>query len=353
MVVPRRPVPTVNSLDRFDRIVASLHEATLDDTQWPETSMLIEEACGISGTDLVIAGGQGQEEAVWAMDWSFRHGGDLEHPKPRRTQIDSPEVRRPTAGAQSPHGVGHDPMGGPTICESDQLDLIRRLSPHIRHFIRIRAALAGARALSAAFEELLDHDLAGVLCVERRGRVVHANSFARSLLQRRDSLLQDRNGYLHARLPEEDARLRRLLAAAWTSPIATAVGSMTVRRSSHLPPVTLRVTPVVACGVGNRSKPVATSVLIVDPAAKPRTDLKHVAAALGLTLAESEVAIAVAKGATAREIAVATKRREATVRELLKRVHVKLGISRRADLVRAVLSVGAFPRQPADRRGCT
>ncbi len=353
MVVPRRPVPTVNSLDRFDRIVASLHEATLDDTQWPETSMLIEEACGISGTDLVIAGGQGQEEAVWAMDWSFRHGGDLEHPKPRRTQIDSPEVRRPTAGAQSPRGVGHDPMGEPITCESDQLDLIRRLSPHIRHFIRVRAALAGARALSAAFEELLDHDFAGVLCVERRGRVVHANSFARSLLQRRDSLLQDRNGYLHARLPEEDARLRRLLAAAWTSPIATAVGSMTVRRSSHLPPVTLRVTPVVACGVGNRSKPVAASVLIVDPAAKPRTDLKHVAPALGLTPAESEVAIGVAKGATAREIAMATKRREATVRELLKRVHVKLGISRRADLVRAVLSVGAFPRQPADRRGCT
>ena len=55
------------------------------------------------------------------------------------------------------------------------------------------------------------------------------------------------------------------------------------------------------------------------------------------------MAVAVAKGATAREIAVATKRREATVRELLKRVHVKLGISRRADLVRAVLSVGAFP----------
>ena len=120
------------------------------------------------GTDLVIAGGQGQEEAVWAMDWAFRHGEDLEHPKPRRTQIGFPEVRRSTAGAQSPHGPGHGPMGGSNTCESDQLDLIRRISPHIRHFIRVRAALAGARALNASFEELLDHDLAGVLCVERR-----------------------------------------------------------------------------------------------------------------------------------------------------------------------------------------
>ena len=37
-------------LDRFDRIIESLHEATLDQTRWPATSMLIEKSCGITGT---------------------------------------------------------------------------------------------------------------------------------------------------------------------------------------------------------------------------------------------------------------------------------------------------------------
>ena len=82
-------------------------------------------------------------------------------------------------------------------------------------------------------------------------------------------------------------------------------------------------------GIGH----VAALVLIVDPTAKPRIDPERVAATLGLTRAESQVAAALAQGTT--------------VRELLKRIHVKLGVSRRADLVRMVLSAvaGAGPRR--------
>ena len=38
--------------DAFERVLASLHEAMLDDTQWPATSALIDEACGILGSAL-------------------------------------------------------------------------------------------------------------------------------------------------------------------------------------------------------------------------------------------------------------------------------------------------------------
>ena len=44
-----------------------------------------------------------------------------------------------------------------------------------------------------------------------------------------------------------------------------------------------------------------------------------------------------------REIAEATHRAESTVRELLKRIHVKLDVSRRADLVRMVLALAGKP----------
>ena len=33
----------------FERIVASLHDAMLDDSHWPATSALIDEACGVDG----------------------------------------------------------------------------------------------------------------------------------------------------------------------------------------------------------------------------------------------------------------------------------------------------------------
>ena len=53
------------------------------------------------------------------------------------------------------------------------------------------------------------------------------------------------------------------------------------------------------------------------------------------------MASALAEGATMRDIATATHRAESTVRELVKRIHVKLNISRRADLVRMVMSIVA------------
>ena len=227
---------------------------------------------------------------------------------------------------------------------SDQIEIIDRLLPHIRQFIRVRNAFAGVRALNASLAGVIDNTMVGVICVDRPGKIVQANSVARAVLRHRDSLI-DRGGCLRARLPADDARLRELLSRVMSPSAAPeTVGTMVINRSLELPRLTLHITPVVAHDLGLGSSHVASMVLIVDPAAQPGMDPEHVAAVLGLTLAESRVAVALAEGATAREIAAATSRKEATVRELLKRVHVKLGISRRADLVRTVLTIGEVPR---------
>ena len=82
---------------------------------------------------------------------------------------------------------------------------------------------------------------------------------------------------------------------------------------------------------------VAALVLVVDAGSPPRLDAKLVAEALGLTPAESQVAVMLSEGRTPRDIAMATGRQEGTVHELLKRAYKKLGISRQVDLVRLVL----------------
>ena len=69
--------------DAFDRILASLYEAMLDDTQWQTTSALIDEACGMQGNALVVTEGpeddirtlfvglyrQGQRHEDWGRLW--------------------------------------------------------------------------------------------------------------------------------------------------------------------------------------------------------------------------------------------------------------------------------------------
>ena len=41
----------------FERVVASLYDAMLDDTHWPATSALIDEACGVVGNALLVGEG--------------------------------------------------------------------------------------------------------------------------------------------------------------------------------------------------------------------------------------------------------------------------------------------------------
>ena len=379
----------MNRQDQFDRIIESLHEAMLDETRWRETSMLIDEACGITGTHLVIVGGQCHDGAQWLFDRAYWHGEDREEqgrdyaenyfPRDERVPrlISSPDRRivpvadlyaerelktSPTynellrrADAQTglnirmdgPHGIhivwaladSTDADGW----RSDQIDMIQRLLPHIRQFVRVRQALAGARALNASLVGMLETTRTGVICLDWRGSIAQVNSVGQDVLRCGQGLV-DRDGHLRARVAADDARLQRLLADALPRSGAPGVaGSMTVRRSPKVPRFTLHVTPVTIRDAGFGSANVAVLVLIVDPGGKASVSAERAATTLGLTLAEGRVAVALAEGATARDIAANTGRAESTIRELVKRIHIKLGISRRADLVRIVLSVGADP----------
>ena len=64
---------------------------------------------------------------------------------------------------------------------------------------------------------------------------------------------------------------------------------------------------------------------------------------------ESQVAVRLAQGMSVREIAVATGRKESTIRSHVKHMFAKHGITRQADLVRLVRSLaGAGQSSPKD-----
>ena len=237
---------------------------------------------------------------------------------------------------------------------SSQIDMIERLLPHIRQFARVRRALVGAEALGASLTGLLDNTRAGVIHLDRSGRVVAANDHARALLRRKNGL-QVQGGFLSAWLPVDATELERLLGHALPVQGRQAEGgSMSIRRPSGPPGLTLHVHPVTVTQTAFGAPDVAVLVLVVDAARRPRVDAGRVAETLGLTPTESRVAVLLAGGKTVREIAIATGRHEGTIRSHVKEVHRKLSISRRADLARLVLSAGALPdsrRYPASGGG--
>ena len=158
--------------------------------------------------------------------------------------------------------------------------------------------------------------------------------------RRQDNGLRQQDGFLRARLPDDDAGLQRLVVAALpTRDRPAAGGALQVRHAVGAPGLTLHVQPVTARQLEAGALGVGALVLIAGPDVPAPLDADRVGSVLGLTPVESRVALGLAEGKTVRDIALASARTESTIRTYLRRIHRKLGVSRRADLVRRVLSV--------------
>ena len=221
----------------------------------------------------------------------------------------------------------------------DQIQAVKRLAPHIGQFARVRHAMAEAKALGASLTELLDNRRLGIIQLDRRRRVEEANDRARQLLLQRDGLF-DTEGKLAAQDQGENAELQCLLARAVPAHgLQGAGGSMKVTRSKARAPLVLEIHPVRGTGSDYRVLRVKALVLIVDPAVRPRVDPDLVAAVMGLTPAESRVAVALATGQTIAGVADALGCAASTVKTHLKRVYRKQGIRNQTELVRRVLAL--------------
>ena len=199
--------------------------------------------------------------------------------------------------------------------------------------------MAGAEALGDSLSALLNNTHVGAIHLDRHGRIVEVNGPALGMLRRGDGLF-DEDGFLQARLPADNVRLHALLGQALpTFDRQSVSGSMTVRRPSGLPRLSVHLRPTSVRQLDFGLRRVAALALVVDADARPRIDPARVAAALGLTPAQSQVAALLAEGLSVREVAAATGRQANAVYFLLKQIYKKQGISRQADLVRLVLSL--------------
>ena len=371
----------------FERVLASLYAAMLDDTRWPATSALIDEACGVVGNALLVGEGPPDDIRVLFVGLYYRgqRRPDLEreyldvyHPIneaiPRLRQLPDGhlvpikdlytaeelhtsrtynEALRRSQYQQGVNVLLAGPGGSrmtwsladPVASDgwgSSQIAMVRRLTPHIRQFIHVRQALVRAQAGDTTVTALLETPRIGVLHLDRRGRILAANDRARSLLRQGEEL-SDEKGVLQARAPDDQGRLARLVAEALpTSSAAPVSGSMLLGRAAGVPPLVVHVKPVGVPSPDYGARPVAALVLLVEPGGHPRLDPDVVARTLGLTPAESQVAVWLADGKSVRDIALTTGLTDGAIYWHLKQIYHKLPISRQVDMVRLVLSIAEF-----------
>ena len=364
--------------DRLDEIVALLREVELDDARWPAASALIDDTCGLQGSDLMLAtihGGfleadwrrlllHGERRPELERDYENYaavderpnaglrmgasggpvHVDELLTDFERRTSICYNEYLVPNAGENSLAAWAWVPELGDRFVvwslvgpgggaardwTTEQVDAIRLLFPHVCHFARVRQALADARSDGMRTMALLGTDHVGLLLLDRHGCVVEANDRARALL--RGDGLTDRGGFLHAVPPADVDGVGKLLAEVCRG---VGGGSMRIARAG-LTPLVLHATPVPTASGADA---VAARVVVADPFSAPRFDECALAAALGLTPRQAGVVAALAAGGTVGSIVAETGRSEHAVRWHVRIALDRLGLSRQADLVRLVLS---------------
>ena len=378
----------MGELEAFEHILASLHEAALDNTHWPTASALIDDALGVHGNSLAFGDLHSGKDIQFYFLETFSHGQRLSEfereyfedyypldervhhvrklPDSRVVSMSELYTEKELKASvvyndyltrlQAQNGISvrldgpdgtsigwgvHDPLNG-AKWSSTQLNLTRRLLPHIRQYVTVRQSLAGAGALGASLTELLNTTGLGIIQLDPRGRIVEVNDRARDLLRTGDGLFDER-GFLLARRTEANARLQEMLKRA-LPPFGTqgVGGSTMVGRASALPLV-LHVNPVDRQESDIRVWPVAALMLVMDPASRRRIDPAVAGAALGLTGMESQVAVMLAEGMSVGNIAVATDRKESTIRWHVRNMFTKLGLSRQADLVRLLLPLAGVP----------
>ena len=369
--------------DVYERILSSLYDAMLDDTHWPATSALIDEACGITSNCLLVGEGPPDDLRVLTVGLYYRgqRHEDLEreylevyHPIderiPRFRQLPdshlvhvkdlytaeelktSPTYNEILLRSQYQNGLnvrldGPDTshiswgLGDPVASDgwgSSEIAAIKRLLPHIRQFIRVRQALVRAEAHETTVTALLDNPRIGVLHLDRRGQIIAVNDRARSILRHGDGLSARDGVLLGARKAADRLHLEGLVASALPVGGAIAVsGSMLLGRSSGLPPFVVHVKPVAVPQPDYGARHAAALVLIVEPGSQHRIDPGLVARTLGLTPMESRVAAGLAEGRSVDEMAGAMGNTKHAVYWHLQRIYRKLSISRQAELVRLVL----------------
>lgn len=220
--------------------------------------------------------------------------------------------------------------------------LLDLMAPHFR-----RTMLAADRLdrLDRRDEHLLaalERWSCGAVVIDGRGRC-HANAAALEIMRMRDGLNLSMEG-LRAAHPAANRALQALVAEAWRVFAGEAGSSLPVPvpRPSMAPPFLVDAFPLHRPGSGIEDR--AVMLVIVDPAARPRGQGEVIRVALGLTRAETAVALSLLDGLGLKAAADDLGITHATARTHLQRIFHKTGTTRQAELVLMLARLGASVR---------
>ncbi|WP_420417882.1 DNA-binding response regulator [Pacificispira sp.] len=187
---------------------------------------------------------------------------------------------------------------------------------------------AEAETLSSAALDLIRH---GVIVAGPDGHVLFANQSAGRLLSGDAGLSLDAHGICRAWRMEDTERLHTAMARALAEGETSA---LTLEQPEADMPIRVTVVPHPDSGTTGARRVCLFLFAENDAQAPPAKLLMQM---FGLTVSESRLAAAMARGLSLEEAAETCGVTKASARSYLKNIFAKLGVSRQAELVRTIL----------------
>ncbi len=217
--------------------------------------------------------------------------------------------------------------------------LLELITPHLRLAIELYARLNRMTSERDLYAGAVDQLSVATIILDEQGRLLNTNAVARALLEEADGLSQ-RDQRLHI----DGRALNRALQEALDAIARTRKGDETsvvrvlrVPRAAGRSDLGLVIRPVPTSEWSEGQSSPCAAVFISDPDLRETASQQGLAALFGLTPAEANLALLLARGLSLAEVSEAQNISQHTARAQLKSIFAKTGVSRQAELVRLIL----------------
>jgi DNA-binding CsgD family transcriptional regulator/PAS domain-containing protein len=218
-------------------------------------------------------------------------------------------------------------------------ELLARITPHLRRAIQVYASLNRATSERDVYAGAVDQLSVATLILDEEGRLLNHNALAGAILDEADGLLL-KDQHLHLEGRDLNKSLQEALSdviRAQQDGATAVVRALRVRRSGERADLGLVIRPVPPSDRGRGQAIPSVAIFVSDPDLRESASQQILGELFGLTPAEANLAILLARGLSLTEASATQHISLHTSRAQLKSVFAKTGVSRQAELVRLVL----------------
>jgi DNA-binding CsgD family transcriptional regulator/PAS domain-containing protein len=218
-------------------------------------------------------------------------------------------------------------------------EVLALITPHLHLAIEIYARLNQMTSERDIYAGAVDQLSVATIILDEKGRLLNTNALASALLKEGDGLSL-RGKHLRIESRSTDRELQSALSSVIRAQQAgetSVVKALRVPRPGGRPPLGLVIRPVPVSEWAEGQTGPCAAVFVSDPEQHDSASQQTLGELFGLTPAEANVAILLARGLSLAEVSQVQNISPHTARAQLKSIFAKTGVSRQAELVRMII----------------